>query len=265
MLVVVRRPSPALAPFVENLSYYEGVLPHLKERILPNGSMQLLINLDEDELRSYHGEDYSRVERINGACLSGAHAHHFGIDTAEQRAIAGVSFRPGGAYPFFTEPASAFAGDHVELDRLWGRDGAVLRERLLECREPEGRIRVLDALLLKRLARTLERDRAVDFALAAFARGVPVGKVVEKLGFTPRRFIKLFSEHVGLTPKSFARVQRFRSMLPLVGQLDWAELAVHCGYFDQAHLIHDFREFAGVTPTEYAPRSPGAYGHIALE
>jgi AraC-like DNA-binding protein len=69
----------------------------------------------------------------------------------------------------------------------------------------------------------------------------------------------LFREHVGLTPKLFCRVRRFRAMLDQITKgrpVNWAKLAADCGYFDQAHLIRDFRAFAGITPVEYSRAMP---------
>jgi AraC-like DNA-binding protein len=266
MLAVHRAPPPALAPFVESLWYYECNLPHARERILPSGSMQLLINLDEDQLRTYVGDGYSVVQSTRGAALGGVQPQHFAIDTAEQRAIAGVSFKPGGAYPFFAPPADELTGLHVELDVLWGRDGAVARERLLEARTPAGKLRTLEALLLGRVARPLERDPVVAFAVEAFARDVPVAEVTARLGMTPRRFIQRFGEAVGLTPKRFARLLRFQRVLAAVerGPVDWAEVALDCGYFDQAHLINDFRAFSGINPTAYHCNSTSGRNHMVL-
>jgi len=264
------RPSPALAPFVESIWYFESAGSfagaHARERILPQGTMQLLINLDQDELRSYHGDGYAQLHRIRGAGLCGVYARHFAIDVAEQRSIAGVSFVPGGAFPFFAAPSNVVAEDHVELDALWGREGALVRERLLESRSPIDKLRTLEAALLGALARPLERDPAIAFALAAFDRDAAVAAVTDRLGMTPRRFIHRFAEQVGLTPKRYARVRRFQRVLAAVEHkraVDWAQLAVDCGYFDQAHLIHDFRAFSGMSPTAYH-RSEGGRNHVLL-
>jgi len=78
-------------------------------------------------------------------------------------------------------------------------------------------------------------------------------------GLSHTRFIQLFRENVGLTPKLFYRVRRFRTLPDRIGKgmpVNWAELAVDCGYFDQAHLIRDFRAFAGITPLEYSRAMP---------
>jgi AraC-like DNA-binding protein len=267
MAYVVRQPSPALAPFVEQLWHFDGDLPDRRERILPTGAMALLINLDEDELRSYHGPGYRQVRRIRGACVAGAQGGHFAIDTREQRLIVGVAFRMGGALPFFRASADAVTDLHVELDDVWGRDGAVMRERLLEAPTVDARLAVLDRILRERVVRPLERDPAIEHAVRAFDRDASVAAVTERLGMTARTFHRRFTAAVGLTPKRFARVRRFQRVLGAVEQArayDWAQVAAACGYYDQAHLIHEFRELAGVTPTAYGPSAPDHRNHVIL-
>ncbi len=268
MLQVVRKPCAALAPFVETFWYFEGDLPHARERILPNGRMQLIVNLHEDELRSYHGQELASMHRMRGAVLCGAYAGHFAIDTAEQRQIMGASFTPGGAFPFFRPPCDVTTETHVELDQVWGREGELVRERLAEAKTPEARLGRLEALLLERALRPLEPDGAVAFALAAFERDLPVAAVTERIGLAPKTFIRRFSERVGLTPKRFARIQRFQRVLGALEagrSVNWASVAVGCGYFDQAHLIHDFRAFSGIRPTQYVSGGTGGRNHVRID
>ncbi len=279
MHFVTYAPPPPLDRFVRLLWYYAAPdLPDLIERVLPTGAMSLLINLAEDELRWYEAApatpagaaaatvatDAARCHRLSGIAVCGAHAEHFAIDTAEQRAIVGAELTPGGASPFFGPDTEALSGAHVSLDALWGREAALVRERVLEARTPDARLRALEAALtarlLRRPARPLARDPAVDFALAAFAdpsRATTVADVTGQLGMSSKRFIRSFTEQVGLTPKRYCRVQRFQQAISAIARderVSWAGVAAACGYYDQAHFIHDFRAFAGLTPTEYVAR-----------
>ena len=266
--IYTRKPSGPLAPFVESIWYFTSDrFAHERERILPSGSMQLLVNLDEDEIRTYRGPGYSTVERVSGAALSGTYHGHFAIDTAEQRSIAGVAFRSGGAFPFFRPPADEVTGAHVGLDDLWGSSGLTLRDRLLEAPSPEAILDRLESVLLEKAVRPLDPDRALDFAVNALDRGATVAAVLSRIGGSSRRFLREFAERVGLTPKRFERVRRFRHVLDAieVGRpVAWARVALTCGYYDQAHLINDFREFSGLTPTAYVPRSYGDRLHVPL-
>ncbi|WP_394824533.1 DUF6597 domain-containing transcriptional factor [Pendulispora albinea] len=267
MQIIARPPSPALAPFVESVWRFRGRFAHAYERVLPKGTMQLLVNLHEDQLRAYRGEGYATVCRTRGAILCGVHAKHVAIDTEQQRDIVGINFRPGGAFPFFPATAATMREMFVELDALWGRDGALLRERLLEAGDTGAILRTLESALLERASAPLKLDPAVAFAVASFDRGVGVSQVTEQLAMTPTRFIRRFSTIVGLTPKRFARVLRFQRVLDAASRkqrIDWVRVAVDCGYFDQAHLIHEFREFSGMKPTAYRPRSHTDPTHVPL-
>src|SRR5579859_3634609 len=197
-------PAPPIGRFVEKLWYFEGpdLAPGL-ESILPKATMSLLVNLAEDELRWYEGGEQRRCHRLSGACIGGAFDEHFAIDTAEQRAIVGAEFTPGGAFVFFPPPADALASDHVPLEDVWGLEGHLMRERVLEAPSPLAKLRVLESVLVCRARRPLVRPPEVEFALAAFEdsrRPRPVAEVVSSLGMSDRRFVRIFSEHVGLSP-----------------------------------------------------------------
>src|SRR5437762_5733252 len=98
-------PPPPLATFIDVIWFYEGVsAAHEKERVLPDGSMELVINLREDTIQIYDRQNHSQPQRFRGIVLSGAHSEFFVIDTASQESIMGVHFKPGGAFPFVALP-----------------------------------------------------------------------------------------------------------------------------------------------------------------
>lgn len=265
-------PPPPLSDFVAMLWLHEeeGTRPHAKERILPTGAAGLVINLWEDETRTYDREDTGRVDRTGGATVTGACSEYFVIDTAEQQWVIGVIFKAGGAFPFLKMPASELQNTQVPLDTLWGSGGLRVRERLLEAPTPEGKFRVLELVLLEQMARNLERHPAVRFAVREFLQ-VPhartVSEVTDQLGLSPRRFIQVFSEQVGMTPKLFCRVQRFQEALRLVATgrpIDWTEIALSCGYFDQAHFNRDFKAFSGLNPSAYLAQRSEHQNHVPI-
>ena len=251
-------PPPPLSDFVALLWLYDGyVLPHPKERLLPMGTVELVIDLREGS-------------RGSGAVVCGAHSEFFEIETAAETSVIGVHFRPGGAFPFFAPPVGELHNLHVALEDLWGASAADLRERLLAVRTPERRMRILADELSKRAVRPLSRHRAVAAALRWFegpgAR--TVAEVSREIGLSQRRFIELFKAEVGLTPKLFCRVRRFQEVVRIAharSEIDWARTAVACGYFDQAHFNHDFRAFAGLTPSAYLARRTAHMNHVPVD
>jgi AraC-like DNA-binding protein len=266
--VAMRPSSAALSPFVASLHYHEGATPDAMERILPGGRVHLMVNLYEDEFRTYHGP-YSAavVHRTHGAVLGGPASGATVIDTREQRCLVTVDFKLGGAAAFFRAPVSEAHNQLVELDELWGRDGRVLRERLLEARSPEAMLRILETVLLDHLAVRQEPDPAIPFAASAFERGLPVCEVTSRLGLLPKTFVRRFRKQVGLSPKRFARVRRLQRVLGSIhdsGPIDWCDVAARHAYADQSHFIHDFRDLTGLTPAAYRPRSAAEHNHVPV-
>lgn len=136
-----------------------------------------------------------------------------------------------------------------------------------------GKLQVLEAALYEHAVRPIgeTRHKAVDWALARFAQ-VPhvdtLERVTECLSLSPRRFIELFSEETGLTPKLFCRVLRFQSAIHSVqagGTVNWSAVAADCGYFDQSHFIHDFKSFTGLSPSQHAPLRGPHLNHVPLD
>src|SRR5262249_5650115 len=170
---------------------------------------------------------------------------------------AGVAFKPGGTAPFMRVPAHETCDADVPLEALWGqRRAGTLRERLLESDSPNTALDALEAILHE-MCTAPGVHRAVIFALTAFDRApltTSIAAVTAKVGLSAKRFIERFKIDVGMTPKRYCRIRRFQRAVTVASQgvdVDWAQVALDCGYFDQAHFIHDFRTFAGLTPTAY--------------
>ncbi|MGN6184507.1 MAG: AraC family transcriptional regulator [Thermoanaerobaculia bacterium] len=246
-----RVPSPPLDAFVELLWGYDGyVVPHAQERLLPTGTIELVIPLGDPH-----------------PVLAGPHSRSFVIDTAEQFSIIGVHFRPGGAFAFLPMPVGELHNLEVRLEDVWGKCATKrLRDDLLAATTFDARFAILESALLRH-AQTFERNRAVAYAIEALTRDASVTRAMEPIGFSQRHFIDLFRDETGYTPKVFARVQRFQRLLGGVHtatNVDWSDAALACGYFDQSHCIRDFRAFSGLTPSEYFARRSEHLNHVPL-
>ncbi|HEY6399846.1 MAG TPA: helix-turn-helix domain-containing protein [Blastocatellia bacterium] len=255
------KPNPPLSKFVDSFWLYEGHAAERKtERILPTGTLELVINLRQNELLFYDPERPENRSRFCGAVVSGAHGRGFSPEAAEETFIIGVHFKPGGAFPFLGLPAGDIADTHVDLETLWGPSAGRLRDRLCEARTPAERFRLLQESLLSRSCHDPEQHYAVSAALEMFGKNQTrptVREAAKYLGLSQRRFIQVFKAEVGMTPKLFSRIQRFQQTRTFIQQNpapNWADLAVDFGYFDQSHLIREFLEFSGLSPTNHINR-----------
>jgi AraC-like DNA-binding protein len=224
-----------------------------------------MVNLDEDEFRTYNGPDFGTVHRTCGVVLAGPHGRATAIDTKEQRWLIAVEFRLGGAAAFLRMRLGEACGQVVELDDVWGPEGGLLRERLCEAATPATKFRVLEAVLIEHIARSA--DPAVACALSVLESGASVAEASSRVGLLPKTFVRRFREQAGLAPKQLSRVRRLQRILASIhrpADVDSCQVAAQHGYTDQAHLIHDFRDLTGVTPTDYRPSSPQRRNHVPL-
>jgi len=234
------------------LWYFDGVLGTTsRERLLPDGSANVIIDLGTD-----------------ASVMTGAHSNYFVIESSIAVHLLGICFKPGGAFPFLSMPATELRNRHVALDDVWGSLANDLRDQLLDAPTPAAKFAIAERALLNRFTRGREHHPAVQFALSQFGRIARVTPVVDAIGISARRFEQVFAEQVGLTPKLFCRIRRFQRVLHLIQEVDdvdWSDVALSCGYFDQSHFIHDFQAFSGINPTDYVTRGSRYVNHVPLD
>ena len=256
MLASFAAPHPALAGLVELFWAMDSPLrePGL-ERVLPSGTTELVFDL---------------ADPAQPALICGPHSEPFVLRRAGRESFAGIHFKPGGASRLLGVPECEFANARVGLDAVWGRGALDLARRLAESASPAAALRTLESALLARLDRTRVGHPGVAYALGELAR-VPARRSIAELGagagLSARRFITVFTAQVGLSPKRFARVRRFQRVLELAHAQplpDWTRLALECGYYDQAHLVRDFGDFASVSPSAYLRLRSDDPNHIAF-
>jgi AraC-like DNA-binding protein len=265
-------PQPPLSNLVDCLWYGEGASgPHTQERLLPNGESSIVFDLRDQPMRVYDAQNAHRFDTYSSAVFCGARSDCFVIDTNQQERVLGVQFRPGGAFPFLRMPASEIASGSFSLDYIWPREAKQIRDRLMCASSLCELFSTLERALLAQLSRPPALHPAVSFAVHRLGTHIPafrVRDVVDRVGLSSRRFIQLFEDQIGLTPKVFQRVRRFQSVLRTLhadSVDDMAGLALRCGYYDQAHFINDFKIFSGMTPTEYVAVATPHLNHVPLK
>lgn len=264
-------PRAPLSKLIGCLWYWEETShTHKKERLLPSGEPAIIFNLRDEPIRLYDAQNLSRYSTYGLAVLSGARSDCFVIDAHQQDRVVGIQFLPGGAFPFFRMPASEGENVSINLEDLWGSRTGEIRERLLAAPTIEAILVTLESCLLEQLVRSPDLHPAVAYALRSFAESPSSSRikaVTEQIGISPRRFIELFRREVGLSPKVFCRVRRFQQVLQVTHgrkNVDWAQVALDCGYYDQPHFIHDFQSFSGLTPSAYLAASTRHANHVPL-
>ena len=250
MLYTEHRPSPALRPFIECVWTLCGTLdspPAQPDRILPDGCMELVF---------HRGTPFEREgERQAAAFIVGQMIEPAFVTMSRQVEVLGIRFQPGGAYAFFDSSMRELANRFVDIQLLAGSSGRELEEKILNAGSLTSAVQIAMRELQRRL-RPLRPEcwRARELAASQIREhgNVPIHALAASAGISERQLEREFSHFVGLTPKVFSRILRFqRVFTAMQGDSAWVDVAFECGYYDQSHLISDFRRFSGSTPAAF--------------
>lgn len=276
MVYLERIPAAPLNKFIRMLWHVRvNDAPHRRERVLPGGSVEVLLNLAHDYLLDCPEGESDR--RMPPTLIVGARSIYEIIDTSDLADMVGIAFAPAGFAWFVSDAVDLFSNRTIRLEDVWGSQVNVLRDRLREMRTSEEKLGCLEQFLRARFVRRLsepakDRTREVAFALGQFDASpgaATVREVARQTGWSERRFSQIFREEVGLSPKVWCRVQRFqRAVQQLYAGRDvrWAELAIECGYYDQSHFANEFRAFSGIDASTYSAHHRGPWAnHLPAE
>lgn len=251
--------------------YEEETVGFTRRRELPSGEVVLIIGFGPTLETNYpqRAPDHTSTHR---SFVAGVHETHCLVTTPGNQAGIQLNLTPLGAHLLLGLPMHELTNRVVELDDLLGADGELLVERLHDAPDWQARFAILDDVLVRRLdaARPASPDVAWAWRRLVETGGrLPVGELCEELGCSRKHMLRRFNEQIGVAPKTFARVLRFQRAVHMLGHRDgvswvdahelgagrrmsWGEIALECGYFDQAHMNRDFRQFAGASPGELA-------------
>jgi len=172
-------------------------------------------------------------------------------------AIFGIRLKPEGVIQLFKSTLANFVNAYVDAASFLGKEHTPIIERIQEAPDDKARIFVIETFLHSQLAKfNPEKNyftEAVKCIREANGNFTP-HTLSNNLFVCERQMQRLFKSHFGLSPKTYSRIMRFRHAFDQVkvsNQIEWAGLAYTLGYTDQAHFIHDFKQYAGTTPTGF--------------
>lgn len=221
--------------------------------VLPDGCIDIVFNCSGQAIR---GGSPFLPARPDPSLVVGTMTRPLAVNTTGPVHFVGVRFKPGKAHQFLGVSAHEVTDISVALDDVWGKDAEFLKESILDLSLPNRQILALEQELSRRALRLDVCDRNLE-RLVAFIehnRGaVSVESLASLAGLSRQHLARKFDHYIGVSPKIFCRIVRFRGVLALKRErtLDWTSLALDLGYFDQAHMIRDFKEFTGTSPMKF--------------
>jgi AraC-like DNA-binding protein len=198
------------------------------------------------------------IFETTGSVVAGVQTHKFSRVLEGQSQVFGIKFKPGGFRPFLGFATSKLADRVVPAESILGKNVNALAVLLLSSAEDDRKVDAANAFFRARMPK--KRDRTIDRVGGIVERILverdikTVDDLVDRSGIGKRSLQRMFNEYVGVSPKWVIRRYRLHELVEHFNANDephWAELALELGYFDQAHLINDFRSITGYSPTEY--------------
>jgi AraC-like DNA-binding protein len=256
---VRRDPNPHLRAYVRSYEGYAETRPLVAARMeAPSVNAVMIINLGTPYRVT--GPGNRAADRSYGSFAAGLIDAHVFVQATGLSAGLQVNFTPLGAGLFFGLSMRELTNRTVALADIFGPEAERLEARLDDTPDWHARFDVLDAFIARRLAAAPAPPRAVDVALARLTStggAASVQSLADTAGWSRKHLAAQFRDYVGLSPKTMARVIRFnraQSLLRDGWDGRWIDLALACGYYDQAHFNRDFRDFTGEAPSAFARR-----------
>lgn len=200
----------------------------------------------------------SQVVRASKGSVCGVLTRNYWVCLTGEIMRFGVQFHPGGAYPFFPFSPKTLTDHLVDIEKIWRKSGRLLSETM-QCsdRTSKERIRLMEAFLFRRLEQYEKVDPVFNKAAMVIRSRqgqVCLKKLANDVGLSFKQLERKFVENSGILPKRLCRIIRFRYLFEHITAHPtdkWVDTALACGYYDQAHLIHDFKLFTGMSPAVF--------------
>jgi len=247
---------PALQPLVSgiwSMETNEPVEDHFPIRILPNTLVELIIHFRDPHQSRIAENKNSHQERSFMLSQLDRYMH---MKPSKEMGFLSVFFTPQGAAHFFGPAIRELNNGITGLQLIW-KMAAEIEERILAASDSNQRSILLQRYLLKCKPQNERPDLAVEFCLNQIedSKGqIRIESLSDKTGISKRQLLRRFDHYTGIPPKTLARKIKFMNAvkeLKLHPQESLTSIAYETGYYDQAHFIHDFREYSGLTPSQY--------------
>jgi AraC-like DNA-binding protein len=230
--------------------------------ILPDTCVELVIHFGDPYKTTFSDNSVSIQEQ---SFVVAQMKSFMKIQSHGKTGLIAVRFSALGAYHFFGIPMKEIVNGETGLRNVWHGLASEIEEKIYDAANIKQRAQIIQRYLLLQLSRNGYTDKGIEFCVNEIkqAKGqISVDVLANKVGISNRQLVRRFDKCIGLSPKEFIRITKFISSLDMMNyskDKNLTEIALVSGYYDQAHFIRDFREFSGMTPTDYQASSNVVY------
>lgn len=254
----VHIPKGPLEDHIQSIIYFDSYNPsYEKERLLPDGCQTLIIDLTETPKWIFDNNDLTNKQVCRHYWFSGARNELLTIDAGGiNSSMLVINFTFTGAYQFIHHPSDQTKSQVVAAEVFFQSQIQSLRDQLLNTQGIPTKLLATEHFLKQQMLNQCPPDAIIDASclIATNPQTRTLKWISDNSGYSQKHFIALYKKYVGLTPKEFQKVMRFQKAIKnieLSKSLSWTQLALDCGYYDQAHFINEFKDFSGFNPQQY--------------
>lgn len=251
-------PAFPLEQFIESFIYYRDYNPvHRIDRFLPDGNVNIVIDLTDHPKYIYDNDTLKEIQACRHVWFSGIRNTFISIPSGKDCEMFVINFHKGRAYPFVQMPMYALTDSVVDGELVLSPEIMDLREEIAIAPLIEQKFRAAEQYLLKKFSSRLVLNPFIEYAVNTIIhspQSPSISAIAGKTGYSQKHLIRLFKDHVGLSPKGFLKIMRFQKAISEISgprKPDWIRIALESGYYDQAHFINDFKAFSGFSPGQY--------------
>jgi len=230
--------------------------------ILPDSCVELVVHFSDPYKTTFSDNTISLQPR---SFVVAQMKSFMKIQSYGKTGFIAVRFSALGAYHFFSVPMKEIVNAEIGLRNVWHDLAPEIEGKIYDAANTHQRSQIIQSYLLLQLSRNGYIDKAIDFCINEIKRSkgqISVEALADKAGISNRQLLRRFDKCIGLSPKEFVRITKFISSLDLINyskDRTLTEIAFDSGYYDQAHFIHDFSGFSGMTPADYMASSNAVY------
>ncbi len=257
MSFLIANPSILLSQYVRKYWAIENCVTEgevYTHRIIPSGLAELFFYFDN---KPFTNDKDRKIE--DNILLSGHQKAFYDIVISKQYSLFSILFNPQGLMVFFDIPLSEFYNRNVPLKNILKNEVDELESKLMEAKSFNEKIELVENFLIKRLQKSKKKYefKRIEHSISLINKtkgNIDINCLASEACLSRKQFERVFSEHIGSSPKQFLRTIRFQNTLAQKGKEynnSLTSLAYNSGYYDQSHMISEFKLFSGMTPTQY--------------
>ncbi|NQU87429.1 MAG: AraC family transcriptional regulator [Mariniphaga sp.] len=253
----IAKPSALLSPYIKHYWALENCVSNGNEytqRIVPSGLMELIFYLEEKP------ESLDPKKSIpENTCISGQQKEFYDLTVKGRLSLFSVLFQPQGAMMFFNIPAKELYNQNVPLNNILKNQVSKIESNLYEANSFQDKINIIEKFMLQQLHKhhKLYEFKRISNSISHINRLRGIANIEflsNQACLSRKQYERSFTEFIGTSPKQFLKIVRFQNTLNQKEKnknYNLTQLAYNCGYYDQAHMINEFRQLSGMTPKQF--------------